>query len=132
VETVVTLSVRGYITDDENFYRADGSTDNRMAAIQQQLMQSGGPLTVSGLGYGDVELNTGGGVIDVGWGPRVLNVRVKPVGGNRVMQVDMTLQYAVARCGSNGALTGTPGDIKSINYAVSYGIDQAGLTTLTV
>jgi hypothetical protein len=131
VETVVMLSVRGYVTDDEYFHSSSGPTDSRMATIQRQLMQSGGPLVVEGLGYGDVELNTSRTNTDLNWGPRVLNCKVRPVGTNRVMQVDLTLQYSLARCG-NDFVTGMIGDVKALNWSVAYAIDDAGLTTRTV
>ncbi|MCC7422530.1 MAG: hypothetical protein IT428_19800 [Planctomycetaceae bacterium] len=132
ISDTYTIDVTAWVTDNsDGLGGTGGSASLNMTSIATLLSQSGGALVFSGLGYGDIEVNTNASNRDLKFGPKPQLIRCRPIGGTGAFEVMWTVTACIARCGS-GSIVGTVGNLRSFNYGATYNIDRAGLLTRTV
>lgn len=132
VVTCVThkIKVQGVIAGDpESSALTLKTTDLTMESIRRKLTKPGGPLIVTGLGLGnDISVNTGGGVLDVEFGPKPRMLGWKPIAGNAACEIDWEIETSIPMCSTTSRYTG----IMALNYGVTYAFDESGDCTRTI
>ena len=127
------LTVNAIVTDDTNGQTAGGSAATNMETLRNLLMKTGGALTYSGWGTGDITVNTTSADRDCMWGPKTVSLEMKSIGSTYAFEVLWVVEFALAECGSGVPVgVGIVGNVLSYNYGVTYSIDQRGLTTRTI
>lgn len=100
------------------------STDQTMAQVRSQLMQSRGTLIFKNKGFGD-DLVIRGGDYDNGPKPEILNW--DPIGDVRAANVSWRVTVTIPPCRYP-----IQRGITSINWGITWAIDQQGDTTRTL
>src|SRR5262249_13716438 len=98
-------------------------TSPEVQDMRARLMKPAGVLTYSGRGFGDLTVNFGG-IRDVDWGPRPLEISLKAIGAGRAVQATWTVTFCIPVC-DDAVYEG----IREFTYTVRYSIDRAGYTT---
>lgn len=112
------LDLRTHITG-----ATSGSTsDANVAAALRILTTQGLPLVYTGRGMGDFKINTGPRK-DVIWGPKP-RVRAKPIGGDRVCEIDWHVDVCTLLC-ADAMWKG----LLEYNFSLAFDLDYAGYTT---
>src|SRR5690554_4479025 len=73
------------------------NADTALEDVRRRLSQPGQALTVTGKGFGLLDLNLAG-ARDVVWGPKPRVLDWEPVGGGRVARVEWHCEAAVPEC----------------------------------
>lgn len=114
----------------EVYFWAWGSTESALAAdmetIRDRLSQPGGRLTITGLGYGDIDID-GVNEQDLRWGPHPKLLRLGQLGGYQALEGWWTCEFALNDCFEGSA--GGRGLFVALNYDVVFAADERGLST---
>lgn len=101
------------------------TTDDVIAAARRKLTSQGGALSYRGRGFGPFEVNTGGGVKDVVWGPVPTRFDFRIIGAPLAVEIIWGVQVAIPECRA----AKYENAVLDLSYQVGYEIDRAGLTT---
>lgn len=109
----------------------NADTNGDMETIRAQLGEHGRELIVQGRGFGnDLLVNTAGGVRDVRFGPKPTVLQWSPLASNRAGEIEWQCVACVAVCEGEGPTRFT--GLMSLNYDVTFAIDDKGYTTRTI
>lgn len=103
---------------------------SHIETIRGALSQSGGALTISGFGLGNITVNTTSSNYDVGWGPHTRDLKLRAIGGCLVAVI-WHVEVAVKVCPA-GTTQGILGTLKEYSYSVQYSINPNGATVKSV
>lgn len=130
------LAVMAWITSDSagltDGYPSTFNANGRVIEAHRLLGQSGGELTFSGLGIGDITINTDSTNRDLNFGPRPRILRMKPVGAPGVTEIVWECEAMVKRCSSSPVITGVLGNAKALNFGIDYSVDRRGIMTRNI
>jgi len=108
-------------------YSANGTADDVLPSIRQTITKQAGALVVTGIGFGDLNVNTGGGLWDMAFGPKPELIDWHIVGGNKSVYVTWECTTFVPECGSVSGIQG----FLAFDFQTSFSTDKNWLTTIT-
>ena len=108
----------------------DETTDNAIDALRDGLMTPGQRLIVKTKGFGTLDVNAGGLVQDVAWGPKPVELSIEPIGSNKAMAVTFTITTSIPAC--PGGTVSTYTGIMAGGYTVQIAVNEFGLITRTI
>lgn len=120
IELHVVTTIAGTVT-------GTSTTDAQLTDIRRLLTQPGRTLICRDMGLGlDLTINAPGGQPDIEYGPKPEIVSWRPVGSNKVVEIEWVVKTRIKPC----VLTTTiPSLIKAFNFGVTWDIDHRKLTT---
>jgi hypothetical protein len=127
-ETVHTLTVKAVIAATPGV-GGPAEQEAELLSIRAALEQPGAPLTVTGLGFGDIALNRadGSGSKDLRWGPRPKVLSFVHHGGEIAATVEWVCEFSTLGC------SGAPssGVVMDASHEIVFATDTSGYTTRT-
>lgn len=119
----ITISVQAVVANTSG-------TDGDLHALRRQLGEQGKALIFTSHGFGNDLVVNSGGVRDVRWGPKPQVISWTPIGAGNACEVEWQVTTCVPLCEMSPypRFTG----VMSINYSVSYALDEKGYTTRTI
>ena len=126
------VSVDAWITSDANGIGGDGSdTASRMKVIKGVLSKNGGHFKLTGMGFGDIEVNDPLSSVgkDIDFGPKVQFLNMRNI-GNGCIAIMWVVDVAVNIC--EATQYGITGKVREYTYNVAWTIAPNGCTKRTV
>ncbi len=128
--SVYRVSVDCWITSSVDGTGGDGSSAaSRMQSVKQALSKNGGVFILTGMGFGDLSVNTNATTRDVNFGPKVQFLNMRNIGSGCIACM-WVVDVAVNSCA--GVEFGVTGKIKEYVYNASWEIMPNGCTRRTV
>jgi hypothetical protein len=121
VQTNLALTVKAKII-------GGATQDTSLDAIRAALERPGGQLTVTGLGFGTLAINTPGGKKDLAWGPKPQTLSWENVGAGRAANVVWQCEVALLGCLS----AADSGQVMEFTWEATFAVDNGGYTTRTI
>lgn len=107
----------------------DTSTDTKMLDIRRRLTTTGAVLSLSGMGFGDLVVNSPGSAVkDISYGPHPRIAECTPIGGKMAWSVHWVCTTMIPEC-SAAKYAGQP---MAFNYTWSVSKDKHGFSTRTL
>lgn len=100
------ITVEDYI-EPASTVLGNPTADPVVAAVVAKLSRNGGKLHYKGRGFGNTEINVGGGKRDVKWGPVTDEVRCECVGAGLLVKIIWTVRFTTVNCPDGLTKAGT-------------------------